>query len=92
MVDHEPWSVAKVDHGRTPRLYHSQPWSTIVDNEKPWYHGQTVAGAMSKQRHNIQPRPASVFCLRTQRPWDPHHSVIGNTVPKALQNPLFRIV
>ena len=30
MVDCEPWSVAKVDHGHTPRLYHSQPWSTMV--------------------------------------------------------------
>ena len=45
MVDREPWSVAKVDHGHTPWLYHSQPWSTMIDNEKPWYHGQTVAGA-----------------------------------------------
>ena len=44
MVDREPWSVAKDYHGRTPRLYHSQPWSTMIDNEKPWYHGQTVAG------------------------------------------------
>ena len=44
MVDREPWSVVKLDHGQTPRLYHSQPWSTMVGNEKPWYHGHTVAG------------------------------------------------
>ena len=44
MVDREPWSVGKLDHGQTPRLHHSQPWSTMVDNEKPWYRGQTVAG------------------------------------------------
>ena len=44
MVDREPWSVGKLDHGQTPRLHHSQPWSTMVGNEKPWYHGQTVAG------------------------------------------------
>ena len=54
MVDREPWSVAKVDHGCAPRLYHSQPWSTMVDNEKPWYHGQTVAGDyLSKNEQKI---------------------------------------
>ena len=42
MVDREPWSVGKLDHGQTPRLHHSQSWSTMVGNEKPWYPGQTV--------------------------------------------------
>ena len=57
MVDHEPWSVAKDYHGRTPRLYHSQPRSTITDNEKPWYHGPTVAGdneAKMTAEENVQ--------------------------------------
>ena len=50
MVDREPWSLGKLDHGQTPQLHHSQPWSTMVGNGKPWYHGQTVAGADGSER------------------------------------------
>lgn len=43
MVDCEPWLVvAKLDHGQTTRLYHSQPWSTMVGKVKTM-DGQTVA-------------------------------------------------
>jgi len=45
MVHHEPWSVGKLYHGHgCITVNHGQPWSTMVGNEKPWYHGQTVAG------------------------------------------------
>ena len=76
MVNREPWSVAKVDHGRTPRLYHSQPWSTMVDNEKPWYHGQSVAGVwkisvfyfQNKVVYQAEDRPADI-CLKFTSTW-----------------------
>ena len=36
------------DHGQTPLPQHCQPWSNVVGNEKQWYHGHPVAGALAK--------------------------------------------
>ena len=33
-----------IHHGQPPRSQHCQPWSNMVDSEKPWYHGQPDTG------------------------------------------------
>ena len=33
-------------HGHTPRSQHRRPWSNMVGNEKPWFHGQPLAGVV----------------------------------------------
>ena len=35
-------------HGQPPWSHHCQPWLTMVDNAKPWYHGQPETGGRSQ--------------------------------------------
>ena len=40
---------ATTDYGHTPQSHHRRTWSNMVGNQKPWYHGQTVAGVIERE-------------------------------------------
>ena len=38
------------DHNQPPWSQHGQPWSTMVDTEKQWYHGHPEAGVVALRK------------------------------------------